>query len=73
MEDFYYAGGLPALLRVLAPQLDSSCLTITGKRSGKILPAPKFTIRKSSALWIPPFLHPAGWPFCTVISHPTEQ
>jgi dihydroxy-acid dehydratase len=31
MEDFYYAGGLPALLRVLAPHLDLSCLTITGK------------------------------------------
>jgi len=35
MEDFYYAGGLPALLRVLAPQLDSSCLTITGKTLGE--------------------------------------
>ena len=34
MEDFYYAGGLPALLRVLAPQLDLSCLTITGKTLG---------------------------------------
>jgi len=31
MEDFYYAGGLPALLRALAPHLDLSCLTITGK------------------------------------------
>jgi len=35
MEDFYYAGGLPALLRVLAPQLDLSCLTITGKTLGE--------------------------------------
>jgi dihydroxy-acid dehydratase len=34
MEDFYYAGGLPALLRVLAPHLDLSCLTITGKTLG---------------------------------------
>ena len=35
MEDFYYAGGLPALLRALAPQLDVSCLTITGKALGE--------------------------------------
>jgi dihydroxy-acid dehydratase len=31
MEDFCYAGGLPALLNVLAPLLDLDCLTITGK------------------------------------------
>ncbi|HMI53545.1 MAG TPA: L-arabinonate dehydratase [Candidatus Saccharimonadales bacterium] len=35
MEDFYYAGGLPALLRVLAPHLDLSCRTITGKTLGE--------------------------------------
>jgi len=35
MEDFYYAGGLPALLGVLAPQLDLTCLTITGKTLGE--------------------------------------
>jgi len=35
MEDFYYAGGLPALLRVLAPRLDLTCLTITGKTLGE--------------------------------------
>jgi dihydroxy-acid dehydratase len=31
MEDFYYAGGLAALLRVLSPHLDVDCLTVTGK------------------------------------------
>jgi dihydroxy-acid dehydratase len=35
MEDFYYAGGLSALLQVLAPHLDLSCLTITGKTLGE--------------------------------------
>ena len=35
MEDFYYAGGLPALLRVLAPHLDLNCLTVTGKTLGE--------------------------------------
>ncbi len=31
MEDFCYAGGLPALLNVLGPLLNLECLTITGK------------------------------------------
>src|SRR5204862_7264601 len=31
MEDFYYAGGLPALLKAMSPHLDLTCLTITGK------------------------------------------
>ncbi len=35
MEDFYYAGGLPALLNVFAAQLDLSCRTITGKTLGE--------------------------------------
>ncbi len=35
MEDFYYAGGLPALLNAFAPQLDLSCRTITGKTLGE--------------------------------------
>jgi dihydroxy-acid dehydratase len=35
MEDFYYAGGLPALLQVLAPHLDLCCMTITGKTLGE--------------------------------------
>jgi dihydroxy-acid dehydratase len=35
MEDFYYAGGLPALLNAISSQLDLSCLTITGKTLGE--------------------------------------
>jgi dihydroxyacid dehydratase/phosphogluconate dehydratase len=31
MEDFYYAGGLPALLKALSPHLDMACRTVTGK------------------------------------------
>jgi len=31
MEDFYYAGGLPALLKALAAHLDLQSLTVTGK------------------------------------------
>lgn len=31
MEDFYYAGGLRALMKQIEAMLDTSCLTITGK------------------------------------------
>ncbi|HEY3505508.1 MAG TPA: IlvD/Edd family dehydratase [Actinocatenispora sp.] len=31
MEDFYYAGGLPAVLRELLPVLDGDALTVTGR------------------------------------------
>jgi len=35
MEDFFYAGGLRALQNRLAPLLDLSCLTVTGKTLGE--------------------------------------
>ncbi|MFK7838009.1 MAG: L-arabinonate dehydratase [Sulfitobacter sp.] len=31
MEDFYYAGGLPALMNELGPKLDRSVVTVTGE------------------------------------------
>jgi dihydroxy-acid dehydratase len=31
MEDLYRAGGLPTVLREIAPLLDTSCMTVTGK------------------------------------------
>jgi dihydroxy-acid dehydratase len=31
MEDFYYAGGLPAVIKELLPQLHGSCITVNGK------------------------------------------
>lgn len=34
MEDFYYAGGLPALMYELGDLLDKSCMTVTGKSLG---------------------------------------
>jgi dihydroxy-acid dehydratase len=34
MEDFYYAGGLPAFLMALSPLLDLYCGTVTGKSLG---------------------------------------
>ncbi len=35
MEDFYYAGGLPALMRRLASHLDLEQLTVTGRTVGE--------------------------------------
>ena len=34
MEDFYYAGGLRALMRQLDDRLDVTCMTVTGKTLG---------------------------------------
>jgi dihydroxy-acid dehydratase len=34
MEDFFYAGGLPALMVALKDRLDLSCLTVTGQSIG---------------------------------------
>jgi dihydroxy-acid dehydratase len=34
MEDFYYAGGLSALLKSLSPHLDLNCRTVTGRTLG---------------------------------------
>ena len=35
MEDFYYAGGIRALMARIAPHLDLSCLTVSGRTLGE--------------------------------------
>ena len=35
MEDFFYAGGLPAVMRNILPLLHRDCLTVNGKRLGE--------------------------------------
>src|SRR5687767_5169177 len=35
MEDFYYAGGLPAVMREIAPVLNSQALTVNGRTMGE--------------------------------------
>ena len=37
MEDFFYAGGLRALMKQMEERLDTSCLTVTGKTLGENL------------------------------------
>ncbi len=39
MEDFFYAGGLPAVMKELEPLLDTSVITVTGKTWGENLAA----------------------------------
>ncbi|GAA4211035.1 IlvD/Edd family dehydratase [Actinocatenispora rupis] len=43
MEDFYYAGGLPAVLRELLPVLDGDQLTVTGRSiADNVATAPRY-------------------------------
>jgi dihydroxy-acid dehydratase len=37
LEDFYHAGGMPALLKVLSPFLDLSAKTVAGKTLGELI------------------------------------
>ena len=37
MEDFYYAGGLPALMKMLGDMLDGSAMTVSGKTLGEAI------------------------------------
>src|SRR5499425_2691238 len=45
MEDFFYAGGLRALMRELADKLDLSCLTVTGKTMGENIAGAEIYLR----------------------------
>jgi dihydroxy-acid dehydratase len=44
MEDFYYAGGLRALMQNLRDKLDLSCITVTGKSVGENIEGAKVHI-----------------------------
>jgi dihydroxy-acid dehydratase len=44
MEDFYYAGGLRALMQNLRDKLDLSCITVTGKTVGENIAGAKVHI-----------------------------
>src|SRR5215831_4923823 len=46
MEDFYYAGGLRALMFELAERLDLGCLTVSGKTIGESLDGAQVHLRE---------------------------
>ena len=43
MEDFYYAGGLRALLKELGPKLNLDCMTVTGETLGQSIASARKT------------------------------
>ena len=50
MEDFFYAGGLRALLKMLEPLLDRDCLTVNGRTIGENI--------ASAKVHLPQVIHP---------------
>jgi len=59
MEDFFYAGGLPAVLRELLPLLHADCITVNGKTIGEnVANAPCYNRDVIRPLHDP--LHPEG-------------
>jgi dihydroxy-acid dehydratase len=54
MEDFYYAGGLPALMGEMRDLLDLSCITVTGRSLGDNI--------AGSAVHISDVIHPLSAP-----------
>ena len=57
MEDFFYAGGLRALMNELRDTLDLSCLTVTGKSIGDNI--------KGAQVYLPEVIHPLSDPVNT--------
>jgi dihydroxy-acid dehydratase len=54
MEDFYFAGGLRALMAAMKEKLDLSCLTVTGKTVGENI--------EGARIHIPEVIHPLASP-----------
>jgi len=60
MEDFYYAGGLPAVLREILPKLHTGALTVNGKTIGEnVAEAPCYN-REVIRTPAEPFMKDAG-------------
>src|SRR5262249_12606128 len=54
MEDFFYAGGLRALMRTLADRLDLSCMTVTGQTVAENI--------AGAEVYLPDVIHPLDDP-----------
>jgi dihydroxy-acid dehydratase len=57
MEDFFYAGGLRALMNELRDTLDLGCITVTGKTIGDNI--------KGAQVYLPEVIHPLSDPVNT--------
>lgn len=60
MEDFYYAGGMGAVLRELKPLLNLDCVTVTGQTLGERLETPGEPVTRSIIASIDEPLEPQG-------------
>ncbi|MFN3326442.1 MAG: IlvD/Edd family dehydratase [Bryobacteraceae bacterium] len=63
MEDFFYAGGLPAVMRELLPLLHRDCLTVSGKTIGENVADAECHNRDVIRAFSEP-LHPEGGTVC---------
>ena len=74
MEDFYYAGGLRAMLAELGDLLNLECATVNGKTLGENIAGAKIynddVIRPSRQ---PACQRAAVWRCCAAISRPTAR
>ena len=74
MEDFYYAGGLRALLHELSDLLALDCRTVNGKTLGENLEGARIynedVIRKREQ---PAARNPAAWSCCAATSRRTAR
>src|SRR6202045_20268 len=59
MEDFFFAGGLRALMAQMKELLDLSCITVTGKTLGEAIAASKVSLPDVINWWDQP-LYPEG-------------
>ena len=71
MEDFYYAGGLPALMNDLGDKLDRSAITCTGKTWKTASRTPRSITTTSSGRCRTRSTRKARWRFCAATSAPT--
>jgi len=60
MEDFYYAGGIPAVMKELANQLHKDCLTVNGKTVIENISKAEIWNREVIATVDEPFNHQSG-------------
>jgi L-arabonate dehydrase len=60
MEDFCYAGGLPAVMKEIAPTLHLDIVTASGKTVARTSPTRRTSTRASSRRWTAPFKDKAG-------------
>ncbi len=70
MEDFYYAGGLPALLKQLKSLLHTDAMTVSGKPLSHMIDLARSMTRTSSARWTGPSRPRTGLPCCAATSPP---